>query len=105
MRIKRMIEEWKEFLAQIGVAALFSAFCGLAGYLHKKSKSKEKIVLAEALVRALGSGVTGAILIMACQSMEIDPMTTGAIIGTCGWLGADASVKLLHGIIKRNFKL
>lgn len=102
---RKMLEDVEKFLTQIGLAALFASICGLAGYLHGQVKKHKPISWKEAAIRAFGSGVTGIILMMACQAAEFNPMWTGAIVGTCGWLGADAAVAMVRKLFKSVLQL
>lgn len=102
---KNMLEELDKFLTQVGLAALFASICGLAGYLHGQVKKHQPINWKEGAIKAFGSGITGIILMMACQAMKLDAWWAGAVIGTCSWLGADVSVAVLKGILKRGLQL
>lgn len=102
---RKMLEELEKVLAPIGLAGLFASICGLASYLHGQVKKHKPIIWRDAGIKALASGVTGITLMMACQAMKLDAWWAGAIIGTCSWLGADVSVALVRGMIKRGLKL
>lgn len=100
-----MIDEIKEIAIQLGLGALFAGLMGVIGYVHKQVRKKEPVVWVEGIVRGLGSGGTGLLVMMACRAGDVDIMWTGVIVGTLGWLGADFAVATLMGLIKRIFNL
>lgn len=100
-----MFDELKEFMTQVVLGGLFAMFCGFAGYLNRQITGKQKIRLIEALIRSLGSGVAGMLVMMLCIALQVEIAWVGFIVGTAGWMGADATMILLEKIVHRKMNL
>ena len=95
----------KDSAQSMSIAALFAGSMGVIGYLHRQVKAKEPITLVEGVIRGLGSGGTGLLVMMACTALDMDIKWTGVVVGTLGWMGADAAVLVLMGAVKRAFRI
>lgn len=71
------------------LVALWAVVGGTANYLHRvKSRKTNKFSLLEFSADALYSGFSGLLTFFACSAQEIDPMTTAALVGVAGHMGA-----------------
>jgi len=79
----------------------FAAIAGLLGHLMRVIEQGGKVSFWIALVKALSSGFAGVLIYMACQALDVSGPWVGVIVGTTGWMGADASIRLLETLIYR----
>jgi len=80
---------------------LFAAFGGVMGHLMRTIDKKEKIVWGRAAVEGLAAGFVGLIVLLICGAMELGEQWTGVIVGVSGWLGANATIRMLEGMVRK----
>lgn len=81
--------------------ALLAAFGGSLGYIMRTVDKKEKIVWWRAALEGFAAGFVGLLVMFICQELKLSPGYTGVIVGVCGWLGANATIRLLEGIVRK----
>lgn len=86
---------WWQFLAY----PVFAAFGGLMGYLMRAVDSGHEIRYTRALLEAMSAGFVGVLVTLACLAMDLNPLWSGVIVGVSGWLGAQASIRMLETLI------
>lgn len=79
--------------------ALLSIIGGVLGYVFRSLEKEEAMTYAKAIVQGLGAGFVGCLFILACFALEIDILWTGVIVGFSGWLGANASIRVMEKLV------
>lgn len=83
---------------------VFAAFAGLGGllsYLLRSLNRDQKPSLSKSIVETLSSGFVGVLAMLCCKALNIDILWSGVIVGVFGWLGAEASIVMLAGLLRR----
>ena len=83
----------------------FAAFGGMMGYLMRTMDKKQPLSFVRAVVEALGAGFVGYIVLQLCSAMRLSPEWTGVVVGVLGWLGANASIRLLERVVIKKLGL
>jgi hypothetical protein len=81
--------------------ALFAAFGGVMGHLMRSIDKKEKLSWSRAALEGAAAGFVGLLVLLVCGAMELDEHWTGVIVGVSGWLGANATIRLLEGLVHK----
>ncbi|USL90054.1 hypothetical protein [Vibrio phage vB_VpaS_CHI] len=79
----------------------FAALGGLLSYLLRVLNRDEKPRLYRAFVETFSSAFVGILAILACKALNIDVLWSGIIVGVFGWLGAEASIVILTGLVRK----
>lgn len=86
---------WIEALAYAALAALG----GLLGYIMRAIDNKEKINKARAFLEAMAAGFVGLLMMLTCSAFHLSREWSGVIVGLCGWLGAQATIRILEQLV------
>lgn len=76
-------------------------FAGAIGYIQRQFADNKPIGKWHVLVEALGAGLVGYLLMLVCMELGLSPNWTGTIVGTGGWLGASASIRIIERYVFR----
>lgn len=79
--------------------AAFAAFGGFMGHIMRTFDRRGKIHWGRAAVEGVAAGFVGLLVLFVCQAMELSEQWTGVIVGVSGWLGANASIRMLEQIV------
>jgi len=71
-------------------------FAGLIGYLFRSMEARKKIKFLRGMLEGFGSAFTGYLVLLLCHSAGFGEEVTGVLVGTFGWLGASATIRLLE---------
>jgi hypothetical protein len=85
--------------------SLFAAFGGVMGHLMRTIDKQEKIVWGRAALEGCAAGFVGFLTFFLCEALKLSPQWTGVIVGVFGWLGANATIRLLEGIVMQKLGL
>lgn len=91
-------DEFNEWL-KVGGLVAFAALGGAMGYIMRTVDSGKKVKPLRALLEALAAGFVGLVVLFTCQAIGLSEQWTGVVVGVCGWLGANASIRLLETIV------
>jgi hypothetical protein len=80
---------------------LFAAFGGVMGQLMRTIDKKEKIVWGRAVMEGLAAGFVGLLMLFICQASSFSEQWTGVIVGVSGWLGANATIRMLETLVRK----
>jgi hypothetical protein len=83
------------------VYTLFAGFGGLMGYLMRTVDKKETINWARAMLEGSAAGFVGYIILLLCSAIKLGEQWTGVIVGVSGWLGANVSIRMLEGMVRK----
>lgn len=92
------------WLTALAYAALASVG-GILGHLMHKIDKKEPIVVGVAALKGVAAGFTGFLILLACNALELGEEWKGVIVGLCGWIGADATIRILEAIVRKRLGL
>lgn len=88
------LPEWTIQLGQIALAVIG----GTLGYIMREHDKGHEVSAWRAAIEGFGSGFVGILVMMLCHAMELSVMWTGFLVGLLGWMGANASIRLLEKI-------
>lgn len=91
---------WGEWF-RIVAYALFSAFAGVMGHLMRTLDAKEKISWGRASLEGGAAAFVGYIVLQLCSAINLSESWTGVVVGVCGWLGANATIRLLEKVVTK----
>lgn len=86
---------WIKVLAYASLASLG----GVLGHLLRIVDAGEQVKLLRAFLEGVAAGFVGVLFLLSCQAMNLSPTWTGVIVGLAGWLGANASIKILEKLV------
>jgi hypothetical protein len=71
------------------------------GHLMRTIDKKETISWGRAFVESAAAGFVGLIVLFICGAMDVGEQWTGVIVGVSGWLGANATIRMLEGLVRK----
>lgn len=89
------ISWWARALAH----ASFASIGGILGHVLRELDKGGKIAYARAAVDGIAAGFIGLLFLLLCDAMNLSLEWTGVIVGVSGWLGANASIRLLEAVV------
>lgn len=94
-----MNEDWTWWLRAVAYT-LFASFGGVMGHLMRSIDAKEKADWPRATLEGASAGFVGLIVLLICQALELSEQWTGVTVGVSGWLGANATIRMLEGLVR-----
>lgn len=91
-----------DWLTSLGYTML-AAMGGLLGYVMREHDKGNELNGLRALWEAASSGFVGFLVMLLCRAMDLDPLWSGFIVGIFGWLGANASIRMLERFAYEKF--
>lgn len=86
---------WLRIVAYVA----FAAIGGFMGHLMRTLDARDDIKWGRAVLEGIAAGFVGLLVLFACQALNLSEQWTGVIVGVCGWLGANASIRLLETLV------
>lgn len=86
---------WLKMLAY----ALFAAMGGILGHVMRAMDNRQKINKWRAALEGIGAGFVGLLVLFTCTAMNMSDQWTGVIVGVSGWMGANASIRILESLV------
>ncbi len=80
---------------------LLSITAGFLGYIMRTLDHRKQINWWRALLEASAAGLVGGLVLLICNALTLSDQWTGVIVGVMGWLGANASIKVLEVMVYR----
>lgn len=94
-------DPWAQAWIRAIAYTLFASAGGVMGHLMRIIDKKEKINWGRASLEGLAAGFVGFLILLVCQAMDLSEQWTGVIVGVSGWLGANASIRMLEGMVRK----
>lgn len=79
--------------------AAFAAIGGVLGHIMRALDRKEAVNKTRAAIEGVSAGFVGLIVMLVCQALNLSEPWTGVIVGVCGWLGANATIRILEVLV------
>jgi len=92
---------WVKF---VGYGA-FAAFAGMCGHLLRTLDSAHKVVWSRVVIEGFAAGFVGVLVYLLCKAMGMSIEWTGVVVGVSGWLGANATIKMLERVVLKKLGL
>lgn len=92
-----MSEKVEAVLQYIALAV----FAGAIGHIQRNTASGKPVLFWRVVMEAAGAGLVGYILMLICIEVGLSQNWTGAVVGTGGWLGASASIRIIERYVFR----
>lgn len=78
---------------------ILAAIGGAIGHLFRIFENGHKFSLTIFIVKTLSAAFTGCLMYLLCIALNFSPVWTGICVGVFGWLGADATIKVLKSFV------
>lgn len=69
------------------------------GHVMRTFDNRERFVWSRGIVEGVAAGFVGLLVLFVCQAMDLSEQWTGVIVGVSGWLGANASIRMLEQVV------
>lgn len=86
-----------KFMAVVALAI----FGGVIGYMSRAAESNEPVTIGTLIVQAAGAGFAGVLIFLAGSLYDIDWRLIAIVSGIGGWMGADATLRLMSKWARR----
>jgi hypothetical protein len=91
---------WLSWWVKMLLYALLAALGGFLGYVMRSLDSKtHPVSYRRASVEGLAAGFVGLLVMLVCSATNMSEQWTGVIVGVAGWLGANASIRMLEKLV------
>lgn len=90
---------------RVSLYAAFAALGGVLGHIMRAIDRKERVVFVRAIIEGIAAGFVGLLVLFLCQAMHLSEQWTGVIVGVSGWLGANATIRLIETLVYRKLGL
>lgn len=78
---------------------------GFIGHIMRTIDSRVKIQWINAIIQGIGAGFVGLLVLFLCDANNFSDQWTGLMVGVCGWLGANASIRVLEAVVFKRLGL
>lgn len=92
-------DPWNNWWIKAVAYAIFAAVGGVMGHLMRTIDNRQRIHWGRALLQGGAAAFVGVLVLLVCQAMDLSEQWTGVIVGVSGWLGANATIRMLETIM------
>lgn len=85
---------------QLVLYPLFASLGGALGYVLRTLDAGLRVSFWRTLLESIAAGFVGVLVMLICQQMALSAQWTGVCVGTCGWLGASVSIRMLERLVR-----
>lgn len=86
---------------QMTAYASFAAFGGFMGHLLRTMENGDRLKWGRAFLESGSAAFVGVLVLLMCQAMDMTQEWTGVIVGVSGWLGANATIRILESVVRK----
>ena len=79
--------------------AALATFGGFLGHVMRDLDEENPIRYRRAGIEGLAAGFVGLLVMLMCNATNMSDEWTGVIVGVSGWLGANASIRMLEKLV------
>lgn len=90
---------WTSWWVKAILYATLATFGGFLGHIMRALDKSTPISYGRACVEGLAAGFVGLLVMLVCNAMSLSDQWTGVIVGVSGWLGANASIRMLEKMV------
>lgn len=92
---------WASWWVKAILYAALATFGGFLGHIMRSLDRSTPVSYSRAIIEGLAAGFVGLLVMLMCNALNLSEQWTGVIVGVSGWLGANASIRMLE---KKVFK-
>lgn len=96
---------WTSWWVKAILYAMLAVFGGFLGHVMRSIDKAEPISYGRAWVEGLAAGFVGLLVMLMCSAVGLSDQWTGVIVGVSGWLGANASIRMLEKLVFKKLGL
>lgn len=96
---------WETWWVKAAMYAALASFGGFLGHIMRSLDGSIPISYGRAIIEGLAAGFVGLLVMLMCNAMNLSDQWTGVIVGVSGWLGANASIRMLEKKVFRQLGL
>lgn len=97
-----MTSWWASWWVKAIAFALLAALGGFLGHVMRALDKAVPVNYTRAVIEGVAAGFVGLLVMFMCNAMHLSDQWTGVVVGVAGWLGANASIRLME---KKVFKM
>ena len=90
---------WTSWWVKAILYAALATFGGFLGYVMRALDKSTPISYDRACVEGLAAGFVGLLVMLMCSATNMSDQWTGVVVGVSGWLGANASIRMLEKLV------
>ena len=90
---------WASWWVKAILYAALAMSGGFLGHVMRALDDSTPISYGRACVEGLAAGFVGLLVMLMCDATSMSDQWTGVIVGVSGWLGANASIRMLEKLV------
>ena len=90
---------WTSWWVKAILYAALATFGGFFGHVMRALDTSIQISYGRAFVEGMAAGFVGLLVMLMCNATGLSDQWTGVIVGVSGWLGANASIRMLEKLV------
>ena len=90
---------WASWWVKAILYAALAMFGGFLGHVMRALDKSTPIGYGRACVEGLAAGFVGLLVMLMCNATNMSDQWTGVVVGVSGWLGANASIRMLEKLV------
>ena len=90
---------WASWWVKAILYAALATFGGFLGHVMRALDEPTPISYGHACVEGLAAGFVGLLVMLMCNATNMSDQWTGVVVGVSGWLGANASIRMLEKLV------
>ena len=90
---------WTSWWVKATLYAALATFGGFLGHVMRALDMSTPSSYGRACVEGLAAGFVGLLVMLMCSATNMSDQWTGVVVGVSGWLGANASIRMLEKLV------